>query len=102
MSNPKWPVFASALAPVLTGLMAEQRALGYHPKEAQDFARFDRFCQAVGHDSMTLPRHLVEQWTMTQPGETTVCGANRLRILSAIFSRGENRPRRAWTGTTPA
>lgn len=80
MSNPKWPVFASALAPVLTGLMAEQQALGYHPKEAQDFARFDRFCQAVGHDSMTLPRQLVEQWTMTQPGETETNHQRRITL----------------------
>ena len=97
MSNPKWPVFASALAPVLTGLMAEQQALGYHPKEAQDFARFDRFCQAVGHDSMTLPRQLVEQWTMTQPGETETNHQRRItlmRVLAGYMQRGELS---AWT-----
>ena len=97
MSNPKWPVFASALAPVLTGLMAEQRALGYHPKEAQDFARFDRFCQAVGHDSMTLPRHLVEQWTMTQPGETETNHQRRITLMRVLAGYMQRCEMSAWT-----
>lgn len=86
MSTPKWPVFASALAPVLTGLIAEQRALGYHPKEAQDFSRFDRFCQAVGHATMTLPRDLVEQWTATQPGETETNRQRRITLMRVLAS----------------
>ena len=86
MSTPKWPVFASALAPVLTGLIAEQRALGYHPKEAQDFSRFDRFCQAVGHATLALPRDLVEQWTATQPGETETNRQRRITLMRVLAS----------------
>jgi len=84
MSMPKWPTFTSALAPVLTELIAEQQALGYHPKEAQDFARFDRFCQTLGHATMTLPRTLVEQWTTTQPGETETNHQRRMTLMRVL------------------
>lgn len=92
MSTPKWPTFTGALAPVLSKLIAEQRALGYHPKEAQDFARFDRFCQAVGHATMTLPRDLVERWTATQPRETETNRQRRItlmRVLAGFMQRSE-------------
>lgn len=84
MSTPKWPVFISTLAPVLTELITEQRALGYHPKEAQDFARFDRFCEAVGHVTMTLSRDLVEQWTATHPGETEANRQRRITLMRVL------------------
>ncbi len=86
MSTSKWPVFISALAPVLTELIAEQQALGYHPKEAQDFARFDRFCQAVGHTTLTLPQELVEHWTATQSGETETNRQRRITLMRVLAS----------------
>lgn len=96
MSVPKWPVFTSALAPVLSGLVAEQQALGYHPKEAQDFARFDRFCLTVGHDSATLPRTLVEQWTATVPGESEANHQRRITLMRVLAQFMHRRGLDAW------
>ena len=90
MTLPKWPIFTGPLAPVLTALVAEQRALGYHPKEAQDFARFDRYCQAVGHPTCTLPQAVVEAWTAKQPHETETSRQRRvtfLRVLARYMQR---------------
>ncbi|SFV08705.1 hypothetical protein [Alicyclobacillus macrosporangiidus] len=84
-------VFISVLGPILANLIAEQRGVGYHyDKEARDFARFDRFCAAVGHQSLSLPRELVEQWTAKQIHETETNRQHRIsrmRVLGRYMQR---------------
>ena len=83
--------FTSVLAPVLTGLIAEQRGVGYHyEKVARDLERFDRFCVAVGHRDLALPRQLVEGWTAKQPHETETnrqSRISRMRVLGRYMHR---------------
>lgn len=87
MSTQPLSPFRSSLAPVLAALVAEQRGLGYHyTKHVRDFARFDRFCQVVGHQTLTLPRALVEQWTAKQVHETE---ANRQTRIARMRRLGQ-------------
>lgn len=83
--------FMSVLGPILAALIAEQRGVGYHyDKEARDLARFDRFCAAVGHPSLSLPRELVEQWTAKQMHETETNRQHRIsrmRVLGDYMQR---------------
>jgi integrase/recombinase XerD len=95
--------FVGALAPVLEALIAEKRGLGYHyEREVREFARLSRFCDARGHDTLTLPRRLVEQWTAKQPHETE---SNRQNRLSHIRTLGQYMQRcgyPAWVPPHPA
>ncbi|ADG07397.1 tyrosine-type recombinase/integrase [Kyrpidia tusciae] len=83
--------FMSVLGPILEALIAEKRSVGYHyDKEVRDFARFDRFCSAVGHQSLSLPRELVEQWTAKQIHETETNRQHRIsrmRVLGGYMQR---------------
>ncbi|MCL6564059.1 MAG: tyrosine-type recombinase/integrase [Firmicutes bacterium] len=84
----------SVLAPILADLIAEKRGVGYHYiKEAEAYARFDQFCAAVGHRSLTLPRELVDAWTAKQPHETE---ANRQGRISRMRVLGQYMQRRGY------
>ena len=75
------PTFTSVLGPIISDLICEKRGIGYHyNKEVRDFARFDRFCVAVGHHDLALPRELVDAWTVKQAHETEIN-----RQLSAVI-----------------
>ncbi len=87
--------FHSALAPLLVALIVEKRGIGYHYlKEERDYLRFDRFCQDSGHQTLTLPRTLVEQWTAKHAYETE---ANRQRRVSRLRILGEYMQRCGYT-----
>lgn len=83
--------FTSVLAPVLAGLIAEQRGVGYHyTKAVKDYARFDRFCVAIGHRDLALPRELVDAWTAKKPHETETNRhgrMSRMRVLGQYMQR---------------
>lgn len=83
--------FHSVLAPILVMLVAEKRGIGYHyAKEEREYQRFDQFCQERGHQTLTLPRTLVEQWTAKQGYETIgnqQRRVSRLRVLGQYMQR---------------
>ena len=81
------PTFTSVLGPIICDLICEKRGLGYHyDKEACNFARFDRFCVAMGHHDLALPRELVDAWTAKQAHETEINRHHRISLMRVLGS----------------
>ncbi len=79
------PTFTSVLGPIIYDLICEKRGLGYHyNKEVRNFARFDRFCVAMGHHDLALPRELVDAWTVKQAHETEINRHFRISLLRVL------------------
>ena len=79
------PTLTSVLGPIICDLICEKRGLGYHyNKEVRDFARFDRFCVAIGHHDLALPRELVDAWTTKQAYETEINRHFRISLLRVL------------------
>jgi hypothetical protein len=83
--------------------MAEKRGLGYHyEREVREFARFTRFCDARGHDTLTLPRPLVEQWMAKQPHEAESNRQSRISRVRVIAQYMQRCGYPAWVAPRPA
>lgn len=64
-------VFASVLGPHIERFVAEKRALGYHYEKQEFLLRvFDRHLVDIGHQTVDLPKTVVEGWQQGQPNQS--------------------------------
>jgi integrase len=77
--------YSSALAGVIQGFVLEKQALGYkYEKTASVLKRFDDFCISVGHNSVSLPKELVLQWTEKKPFESESTRNGRITLMRML------------------
>lgn len=81
------PSYKGALAPFLTGLVQEKRAVGYtYNKEASTLKRFNEFCLSKGYNQSNLTKGIVLLWTQKQPHETQANRAHRISLMRVLGS----------------
>ena len=87
-TRPKTPTpvtFTGPLATVFYGLVAEKRGAGYrYDATAGDLLQLDRFCTAVGHYEVSLPRELVLRWTAKRLHETETTRQHRISLIRIV------------------
>lgn len=77
--------YVGPLATVFVGLVAEKQGAGYrYDAFAHDLIPLDRFCVAVGHREVSLPRELVLRWVTKQPHETESTRRNRISVVRTV------------------
>ena len=89
--------FVGPFATVLTGWVAEQRALGYHYiRQIHDLSRFDQWSAAIEHRGSALPQSLVEQWTTKRPHEKEATRQRRVILLGGLAQYMQRQGISAW------
>ena len=81
------PSYKGDLAPFLTGLVQEKRAVGYiYNKEASRLKQFNEFCLSKGYNQSTLTKEIVLLWTHKQPHEKQTNRATRISLMRVLGS----------------
>ena len=89
--------FVGPFATVLTGWVAEQRALGYHYiRQIHDLSRFDQWSAAIEHRGSALPQSLVEQWTTKRPHGKEATRQRRVILLGGLAQYMQRQGISAW------
>jgi len=81
------PSYKGAMAPFLTGLVQEKRAVGYaYNKQASRLKRFNDFCLSEGYNQPALTKEIVLLWTQKQPHENQSNRATRISLMRVLGS----------------
>ena len=77
--------YSSALAPYITGLIEQKRALGYkYDSQPGILRRFDTFCSERYPQETAVTRELMLDWATKRPGENPATLQGRITPVKEL------------------
>ncbi len=78
-------IFNSRLAPYMTGLVEQKRALGCkYETQVKQLQKFDAFCLKQFPNETTIPREMLDIWGAMRPYEQPGTFRNRVTVISHL------------------
>ena len=79
------PDFTGPIAEQLKGFLEEKRALGYkYSSESWRLLQIDRLSQELGIAPNTLPKELIDAWSVRTPTESTKTWRSRITVSTQL------------------
>lgn len=92
------PAFTGPFASMLTGWIAEQRALGYHyTRQVHDLHLLDQWSITMEHRDVSLPQSLGESWIAKRPHEKEATRQRRVILWRGLAQYMRRQGISAWS-----